>query len=241
MGKLFFISDLKESVRAFAFNPILFVPMILLFIVTYALSNLSYTINHSLTENYKIIIFTIIYSLALLSVISFFLVTLISLAAQSLSGKPIFRKALAQAGKHWFRGLISILIIMIVFVFIWSVANYGVLYLGQFLNLGTKSAELLFFLVYFGGIIGILTFFTLSNFYIVLKELPLRQSISASFGKVKRNYPFVLSVYVVFYVINEITLLAGQTISEMIGLFIITPLLAILFSRLVVTNDIRSI
>ena len=191
------------------------------------------------------ILFLIIFVLINLLVLSYIFSGLINLCLiisnnnQKAGLSDIFK----AANKYWLKNFVIIIIIYLCYNIIRIIATYGVSYFGKSLSLSVESAKFIFFFVYFAGLIGLLIFFTFSNFFLILENLGIIKSIKKSAIFVTRNYLSVLAISVIFYVIfrligffDLIYASSAFSISEIISSIIIYPYLALVLSRFLIVN-----
>ena len=69
------------------------------------------------------------------------------------------------------------LVILVVGILIGRVAHYWALLISNAAQLSVVAAQIVFFLIYFAGLIGIFIFLTFSSFFLIVKELGVVESI----------------------------------------------------------------
>ena len=132
------------------------------------------------------------------------------------------------------------IIILFGFNAIRLISHYGAFFIGKFFDLPVSGAEILFFLIYFAGLAGVIIFLAFSNFYLVFQDLSFFDSIKKSVLLVKKEYVRTLFVIILFFVINEIlNLLNNVIIVELVNSLVLAPYLALVLARFVVQFDFR--
>jgi len=237
MRKIFLVSEILEAGELFIKNPLLILPSIFILLISLIFTLIASKINPTLTQTYQLISFTTVYLLILLAFFSFFFVMLISLSMQILKDKISLREALKDSKRLWLKNLLFIVVIIIAFNIIRFIAQILAQSIGTLFSLELKPAQGVFFILYFIGLV-LLLFLSLANFELVKNNSSLIKAFRDSFRKVKNNYPFMLSVFVFFFVINELLMLLNENVANYIGLLILTPLLSLILSKLVAENDI---
>ena len=231
---------LSNSLKAFISKPFVVIPSILLFLFFFFLSILAQKIQTRLNTNTELIIFTVISTLLIFLVMSFFFSLLIIISKQALKGKFEINYAIKNSFKQTFKLFAIILITLLIYNIIQQIVYYLSTFIGHSLSLELNSAKFIYFILYFIGLSGILIFISLSTFILILKDKSILESISESVKIVKENYLLVLSVFVVIFAISEVSLLIHSILKESLNILIITPLISLIFTNLILDNDIRT-
>jgi len=231
---------LSNSLKAFILKPLVIIPSILLFVSSFFLSLLAQKVKTRFDTNTELIIFTIISTIIIFLVLSIFFSLLITISKQTFKGRFEISNAIKNSFKKILKIFVIILITLLIYNIVQQVAYYLATFIGRSLSLDLNPAKFLFFILYFLGLSGILIFFSLSTFTLIIRESSILESIRSSIKIVKQNYLFVLSVFVILFVISEISSLVNSTFNELLSALIITPLISLIFTNLILNNDIRT-
>lgn len=238
MKQFDFFSILKDSIKSFYKNPILMLPSLILLVFFVFFSQLSSNINYALQDLVSLTVWTILFSLISLIVISFFLSGLIGMSFKILEKKIKISDLFKYGWKFWLKNFIIILIIILTYNIIRYLAHDLSFFIGTFLNLDVKIAIFIFFFFYFAGLIGIIIFLTFSSFYLIINNCSIFKSIKKSFIIVKKNYIYTLIILLLFFVINNLlNLIQNKWIIEFANAVIIYPYFSLVLSRFLLEVD----
>lgn len=227
-----FLSLFKLSFMDLAKNPLVAVPSVMLWIFLVAFSYASVKINHTLSNSLTITIWLIFFSLLSLIAMSFLFSSLIGLSKDAINKKSRISNLFYYGKKFWFKNFLIIIVILASYNFIRLISHYTALAIGKSLALSVPVAQFLFFIIFFAGICSFLIFFSFSSFALVLKDLTLKKSISTSFRKVALNYPYVLTITILFFAIDTLLGYTSNLVYESVSALLILPYLSLLLTRL---------
>ncbi len=230
-----FLSLFPASFRDFYKNLILIVPPLVLFLFLFLFSNLSVIINSKLFSSLSLSIWLIASLTISLVAIAFIFAGLIGLSKQAIKSKANLKDFIFYSKKFWFKNLIVIIFLLILYNLVRNAAHYGALFLGKAIGLLLNPAILLFYFIYFVGLFGLIIFFTFSNFYLIVFNLTIKNSIKRSFLLVKKEYLFVLATILLFFLVNYLIdqfSLINELASDLIS-YLLIPFVSLIFTRFV--------
>lgn len=231
------IAPFKDAFYSFRKNWIVSIPFLILLLLLTGLSYSSLFITPSLRTNTHHIIWVISYALITFILIAYVLAGNIALCSYSLKNRLPLRKApaifFASARKHVI-GNTLIIISLAVFYALLSVIIGGIaFFIGKFLTLDVSAARALYVVLLFLGMAGTLLFFSVSSFFLVVKNLSVMQSFRKSILFVKGNYLQVLSSIIFLFVMGQLILfIPSEGIQEVVNSLLLYPYTAFLFTRL---------
>lgn len=234
MNFKYFLSLFKQSSHAFYKNPLIILFSVILFALSYLLSLFFYYIESSFSIVSLYI--SIVYFLVFLFLSSPILSILISFSKESLNNKSgaSLRKSLPSF-KLWIPNFVVILITALALYLILILANLIALYIGKFFTLSLSSAQIIFFIIYFIGLLLIL-FLTYASFILVSKNLTIMNSIKHGISLAKKEYLLTLSVVLIFFVLNQIVSYLSSihsSIPALINSLILFPYLVLILTKIV--------
>jgi len=234
MSLKFLIGLFKKSFETYLKNPYIVVPSIFLWVFIIILSEISEKLNYIFQNTFLLSSWLVIFSILILLIISFFFSGLIGMCFLSINRKSNFRDFLKYSRKFWLKNFIVIItILMGINIIRYTAHNLGII-IGQFLALDVKIATGLFFILYLGGIIGFLIFFSFSSVYLISYDFSILKSIKKSFSLVKSNYIETLIILTLYFVISQILEKNIFRLGvEIINAFFIVPYFAVLLVRFV--------
>jgi hypothetical protein len=234
MSLKFLIDLFKKSFVTYLKNPYIIVPSVFLWIFIIAFSSLSVKLNYILQNTFLLSTWLVVFSILILLIISFFFSGLIGLCFLSIKRQSNLADFFKYSKKFWLKNFIVIITILMGINIIRFIShNIGII-VGQSLALDVKIATGLFFILYFGGIIGFLIFFSFSSVYLVSYDFSILKSIKKSFGLVKSNYIETLIILTLYFVISQILEKNIPRLGvEIINAFFIVPYFAVLLVRFV--------
>lgn len=227
-----FFSLFKEGVNDFYRNPRVLISGLVLwgfvFLISRGAARVGQT-QQTVFGAYGIFVFII---LVLLSVLSFIFSGLIGMSKEIVQKKKK-RGFFSYSNKFWLRNLLILAVIIVISVLIGRVAHYGAFFIGRIFSLGLGMAQFVFVLIYFIGLIGVLIWFTFSNFLLVFEDLSVIGGIKRSFSFVKKDYLGVLALNVVFFVLVFLLDRIPGFFGELVEYLILLPYAALVLSRFV--------
>ncbi|MEK6855146.1 MAG: hypothetical protein AABX73_02905 [Nanoarchaeota archaeon] len=213
-------------------------PSILLWLVLGGLSKLSVFVNYKLNNSSFIAIWFVLLSLFTLGAMAFLFSGLIGISRYAAENKrSLLREFFLDAKKFFFRNFCIIIIIAFVSALIGRITHYTTLFAGRFLELSILSAQIIFVLIYFLLLVGILIFFSFSSFYLVIYNLSLKESIKNSFSLVRREYLSVLTLTIIFFLAFFFLGRVEGLLGELIEYVILIPYVSLLMVRFVLYNE----
>ena len=223
----------RESFKDFIRNPILAIPTAILLIFFTLFSKLSVSVNYKFTQTPAITAWLVFFVVISLCVMSFLFSSLIGMSKESIGKKASSRSFLFYGKKFWMKNFVIIVLILAVYNAIRFAAHYSAFYIGKAISLDVNAAKILFFIIFFVGLAGILIFLAFSSFFLIVYNLSIKQSINSSFSYVSKNYPLVLSLTILFFIINEsLSKINYPLIVDIINSLIIVPYISLIFTRL---------
>ncbi|MEK6844540.1 MAG: hypothetical protein AABX83_03910 [Nanoarchaeota archaeon] len=228
----------KESFYRLFKNPLLIFPSLFLYISLIFLSNLSVRINYKLQTTPLLTGWVVLFSIASLLITSFFLSGLIGASFQAMKGKIRLKDMLKYSKKFCLPNLaITFIIIALYNIIRYLAHNIPLLILKPF-NIPLSIAQGVFFILYFAGLVGIIIFLTFSNFYLIIKDVTILEAIKKSISLVKENYLNVLSIMIIFFVINELLNLANtKLLYELVNAIFVVPYLSLILTKFLLDFD----
>lgn len=234
------IGILKKALQDYAKNPIILIPCFFLYVFLYLFSKFSVQINYKLQTTALLTGWIILFSLVSLLIMGFLFSGIIGMSYNAIKKRSRIIDMWKYGKKFWLKNFLIIVFIVILLNANRFVSHNIAFVIGKTMGLEIKPAEILFFIIYFAGLIGIIIFFTFSSFYLVIKNSSLRESLKRSMMLVKKRYLDTLIILVLFFTANSlIGLIKIKIIYEIINLLLV-PYLALILSRIVAENDIRS-
>jgi len=188
------------ALKDFRKNPIVIFPTVALLIFFILFSKLSVQINYSLRSIIALQSWLAIFVVVSLAATSYFLSGLIGMSKDAINKRAAVKGFFSYSKKFWLRNLAVMIIILVVYMAINLIAQYGALGIGRALELPLNIATVIFYLIYFAGLVGVLIFLTFASFYLVAYSLPIKESIKKSISFVKSNYRIVLGCGVPFLI-----------------------------------------
>jgi|SRR3989344_1204472 len=248
MEKKSFLSLFKDSFQDFYKNPIVILPALASLIFLLLFSKISLKVN-TLISNQSSVIFTIwliIFTLISLLVLSYLFAGLIGLSLKATNGKARITDFFFSANKYYLKNFAITLIILVCYDIINFIAIYGAYYIGKSISLSTNSARILFFFIYFAGLIGILLFMAFSSFYLIYKSGGVIKSLKSSARLVSNNYPYVLAIAILLFIciqlvsyLDNIDIKNILNLADILSSIILYPYLALVLSRFLISFDAK--
>ena len=217
-------------------NFFLIIPSFLLFVLLSLWSNLSERINYSFQSSFTFSLWLIFFGFVYLGFTSFFLSGLIGLSKDSIENKFRLLKMLQYGKRFWFRMFLINLIVLAVMAFIFGIS----LFIGSISIqvLSPTNSIILDFLIKIAGLLGAVIFLSLANFYLVIRDFSVIDSVKTSHRVVKKNYGEVLIILLSLFILNWILLefIGGSaewqnTLIDLINSIIIVPLTSLLLTE----------
>ncbi len=222
-------------------NPILVIPPMLLLGFMNILSKLSVQINYQLNTKFALTLWLIFFSIISLLIISFFLSGLIGMSYDAIKGKAKLNRFFYYSKKFWLRNFIVILIILILYNIVQFAPTFIVFYIGKALALELKPAQFLYFLILFVGLIGIIIFMAFSSFYLIIKNISIKESIYNSILLVKKNYISVLAIVLLFFIFNSfINLIEKKIIVDLINSVFTLPYISLILTNFLLNFKLQN-
>lgn len=234
-----FLNMFKASFLDLIKNPIIILPALIFFLFLYLFSYLTNAVKNLLATSLANAIWFIFFLIVLVAFSSFVSASLIAMSNEAVKGRAKISSIIIYGKRFFFRNYA----LVGMYIAVYGIINYLSLYIarqiGQFFNLQLNAALVLFIALYFIGIAGILIFLTFSSFYLVLKNLPILESIKRSIKFVKSNYAEVLTAGILLYILDYFIGYLGQIshLTAQIISILLIPYLFILLARLFLKAD----
>ncbi len=231
--------SLNTLLRAFydcVHYPMILVPSVVLWILLLLLSEISVSVSRLIESPVSIYAWFLVVSLGTLFIISFIAAGLIGLSWSIVRHrKASISQFLTYSLKFGLKNFVVFVTLSIMGVGVWAIAHYGALFLGKSLDLGLSSAQALYILIYFIGIAGFLIFFSFASFYLVIEKSSLRKSFVLSRRLVSREYPFVLSTSIVFFILFYFIDRIQGIVGDLVIYGVLVPLVSLFLTRFVLS------
>ena len=234
-----FLLALKNSIYDLVKNPIIIIPSLALFALLTLLSKLSISLNYKLQTTPLLISWLVIFILISISFLSLIFSGIIGMSKEIIekkSQKYTLMKFLPYSKKFFLKSFLVLAMFIFLYIFIIGVM-YGftkvMIILKPYFTLTPSVFSLISFLIYFTWLAGVVIFFTFTNFYMIIYNLSIRESIKSSFKFVIKNYSGVLSISVLFFMIFFLLSKYSSLWSSAIEFLIVTPYLSLVLSRLI--------
>ena len=216
-------------------NPLLIISGLLLWVFIFLFSKISVIVNHNLNNASSLLAWLVFFSLVSLAVMSFVFSGLIKISKEIINKKRAITRNFFSGGRRfWFRNLLILLFIVIIGIVIWAIANYGGIYIGKLFNLEVNAALLLYILIYFAGLVGILIFLTFSNVCLVVYSLNFKEAVKKSIRLVKKEYLATLALNVLIFVILFLLNKVNGIWIDLIEYALLIPLFILILTRFVI-------
>jgi hypothetical protein len=154
-------------------------------------------------------------------------------------GAAVGRGFFRSANKFWFRNFIIVLFVVLASILIGRIAHYAAFYIGRAMSLDTTSAVILFFLLYFIGLVGAMIFLTFSSFFLVARGLKIDGAVRDSASFVKRNYLATLILNVLFFALFFLSDWIPNVLGDVILFGLVLPYFVAVLTRFVETVDLK--
>src|SRR3989344_3103961 len=239
MEKPFLSKIFKDSLLDFSKNLILVIPSFILFLLLVLISKISVKINYTLSNSITITLWFILFSLIYFLIISFISSGMIGLSKSAVLKKAKLSEFLIYGKRFWLKNFIILVLFFFIFaILIGLLALYTklMILLTPYFSLSEKSFKVTTFVLYFIYLIGIVIFFTFSNFFLVINNLKIKESILNSFILVKRNYLSILSISIIFSALFYLTSLLNDFLANIINFIILIPYLTLILTRFLIVN-----
>ncbi|MBU0466476.1 MAG: hypothetical protein KJ718_04065 [Nanoarchaeota archaeon] len=220
-------------------NFLILVLSILLGFILFIISQFGSALAPRLQTTISNVIWTIVVGLVSLVLVSYFFAGLIGMAKKTVKGKAKRKDFTLNANKFWFKNFQIVLIMLAVGILIWGIAHYGAFFIGKAFGLNLNAALLIFILIYFAGLVGILIFFTFSSFFLVVNDLNVLESVQKSMKFVKKNYLGTLSLSVVFFVIYFLIDSIEGILGDALIYAVVLPFVVFVMVRFVLTAGLK--
>lgn len=244
VAKFFFL--IKDSAKQLFRKPLLFTPLLILLIVLTILSEASRNVNLWITRaginSTPVLIiwlsFFVLLSLICIGSAFTFLFQLISSAPgkRTKSEEHIIRRITRVTSSLTLITLASIILLLIVYTLSFSI--------GKITQLSTNGAQILFILLLFVALAGLLIFTTYMPIYASLSFSTLKESFVRSKNTVRRKYLETLMILVLTFLVTSIldwlfplNIVQGITLSSLIAHAFIYPIVAIILFRVSILKD----
>ena len=196
-----FFKLFKESLIDFYKKPLVIVCGIVLWMTFYGVGAIGGSIAYNFDKTIENVIWVVISGGVLAGISGFILSGMIGLSL----GKGFFK----NAKKFWLEnsGILILFVLLfevinlLLFVFTWIMINVN-------FKIPENGFKIISLIISFIWLVGIMIFFTFSNFTLVVGNLRIKQAVKKSFSLVKNSYLFVLGLnilsFLAFLLIGEV-------------------------------------
>ncbi|MEI6849524.1 MAG: hypothetical protein WCK29_00650 [archaeon] len=237
---------IKNSFEDLFKNPILIVPSVLILVFSLILSFISGKVSLMLSNETATIItlwislFTIVFIL----VSSYFYSGLIHISLLSMKRKVSLREMFQGANKFFIRNSVLV-IIMLLLVYVTNlIIGELVNYLGKYFGFSTSLATIIFIILYYLFLVGIVSFLTFDSFFLIKNNSSIINSIKQSINFTLKNYISVLIILLLFLVtyflvglLDNLLALSITSPSALIYSIIIYPIFVLILARMINTLE----
>lgn len=193
-GKFFKV--FSESARRLVRAPILIVASLVLGILFFLISQLGAILAVNFQTTLSNILWTAAVGLVSVLLVGFFSAGMFGVLLKRKNG------AFFSFGKKFLvRNFVVVLVVLVLGILLGRIVHYVALFIGRALSLNVATAVIVYLILYFASLVGILIFFAFSSVLLVVKNLSVKNALAESVGFVKRNYLATLSLIVIFYVL----------------------------------------
>ncbi len=225
--------------KQFYKHPFLILPLTIFLVFFIWFSKLSVTINHTLTNNFTLILWLTLFTLIILAVLAFLGSVLISYIKeiQSIKKKINFKSLFSNAIKSTPHVFFIIIIIHLSFIALGIVATALAFFIGKIFNLPIAPAQFLFYLFYVTGLLSTFIFATYAVNITVLTNSSVFTSLKVSIKKVKENYLETLAILIIFFLISAffedylLYSIGGSTLGTYLNHLFIYPLFFLFLTK----------
>lgn len=246
MSKRFFSKLAGSAKNNWAVFAYIAAASLILFLFTFVLNYVSLLSIDKIKTDFAATAWLIIVSLVLLAAGSFTLSGMIGIAAAEHSDRKIdsFWKS---ARRNWMKNMVIVALVWAVSASITYISIQTPRLIISFA--GMNGAIALLLLIKVAGLLGILSFISLSNFVQVIRSKSVLDSIKGSVAIVKSNYLDVSWPLLVFYIVFELpSFLVKQSkylfINDLVFALVVFPVFVWFFTNLTKLflgkNDIRA-
>lgn len=225
-----FFSLIKESLKEIYGKPLIVLLSLVLWAVLFGVSKIGGSFAYDLTTTGGNVGWSIFVSIVAMLVISFIFSGMIGIVK---SKKEMWKSLLDNSRKFVFRNFIVMLIILIITIAVFWV-SFGLAFgIGRLFAMQPQTAAVVFALLYFIGLVGILIFFTFSSFYLVIENLKVGASLRKSFKLVGREYLATLSLLVILFVLGYLFNLIPGIYGELLIYLLLVPFVVTVMTKFV--------
>lgn len=240
MGKSY-LALLKKSIHDLVRNPLIFLAPIILIAFLILFPILSNHVKDYLSTTLANVLWLILFYILFISFLSFTSAGIIGLSKEIHSKAPPRIFTFFSSGlKFFLPNFVIFFCYMVLYALVNAIAFYGVSSLGWAFNLSLNSALAVYILVYFVLILGVISLFLFSNFYLVLFNKGIFSSIRMSVLLVRKELPLVISLGILFFIIGFVSSSLGDfasTIFESILTLLLLPGVILFITRLVLSRE----
>lgn len=232
-----FLNLISESLRDLVRNPLILVPGIVLWIIVSLISEAGGKIAYNLQTTASNVVWLAVTFIVFFAISGGILSGLIGMSSKLENGKAKWKEFNFGVRKFWFRNFI----ILLFFVILYNVVVNGplflftklMIYLKPTLELSPEVFRILSLVLAFLLLIGIVIFFTYSNFYVVIENLGIVRSFRKSIKLVKKEYLATISLLVLLFVVYRLILFLPGVTAELVEYVLLVPFGAILMTKFV--------
>lgn len=226
-----FITLLAHTARDSVRSPLLFFPSLLLFLLMAAFNALAPYLPSQLFASQ---LYPFLSPLFLLFLAAFPLAALLTAADDIVSKRNVTLRHMTATAYQ--RGVPNFIILCIMALAYALLTQLALLVGKSLIPLSTSLATLAVLLVLFTGLAAVLIFLTFANVFCVIRFSPVMRSIAKSIFFVRRNYFLILSLSMIFFVLNALfDLFLPPLLAELLRSILLTPYLALILVRIYVS------
>lgn len=216
----------RDTIRA----PLLYLPLALLFLIMTAFNALVPFLPSQLIASP---LYPLLSPLLLLFIAAFPLAALLAAADDKVSKRKATLRHMAATA--YCRGVPNFIIMCIIALAYALLTQLALLMGKSLIPLNASLATLAVLLILFAGLTGVLIFLTFANIFCVICSFSVIRSVRQSILFVHKNYLLVLSLSIVFFVVNALLDFLPPLLAELFRSFLLTPYLALVLLRIFVS------
>ncbi len=235
-----FINLCSSSLQVLVRNPLISLASLFLYLILILLSNLSSQVKPYMTTTLLTTLWLILYGAVALLLGSFIFSGMIGLSAQAqkkgISKNSLIKIFFSSALKYGWKNMQIILLIIAIGALITFLSiQIASLTLSV---IGDSASIALLFLLQLAGIIGVMSFFYLASFYLVLDKNSTIASIKTSISSVKKHFLFISWSLLFFFSISGLlSILSNKVeipyfITELVYALILFPFFVVYSTKL---------
>jgi hypothetical protein len=234
------LSVFKRAFYDFGRNPLIVLPGLILFGVFILFSKLAVQVNYKLQSTMSLILWLVIFTAVSFLIMSYLFSSLIGMSKKSTKGKTTLNDFFFYGKKYLFRNfsiLFAFLVLYLLIVGSLFVFTKFMISISGVLTVPENGFKFLSLLIVVAWLLGVIIFFTFSNFYLIIRDISVGKSIIMSRKLVKREYINVLIISVFFFVLFSVLNLFSGIFRDLIGFLVLTPYMSLVLTRFILEFD----